>query len=152
MVDCTSTGDRLNVEHGGSLVMKDCRDFDVEAHQCSVGVDGQLQAFLCTFEGSGSCGVWAAGSSTELVDCVICKNGDDGLRVDTGTAMLRGSTISQNPKPGVRRRWRQGHGGEGRGGQATDHFQGEYGGIASSGGIHRHPAGEDRDAIKRFSR
>jgi len=62
----------------------------------------------CTAEENGGSGVtvqWGServAATTELVDCVIHKNGDDGLIAGGGSKVtLRGGAISGNKRDGV---------------------------------------------------
>ena len=114
---------------------------------CAVICFGDLKATRCTFEDNEDIGVFVCGAqaSAELVDCVIRKNGGEQC-----CAAGRHDQREQGARR-ARDRW-QGHGGEGRGGQAADRLQGQHGARLVHGEImerrkrrrdHRHPAGED---------
>jgi len=102
MTKCTSTGEYINVYEGASLVMEDSRVYS--NRHFGVVSYGDLKATRCTFEDSGNVGVFVSGhhNSVQLVDCVIRKNGWDGVNVFQGKATLRGGTVSENKGYGVR--------------------------------------------------
>ena len=104
MVKCTSTGERILVPVGASLVMEDCRVFGSES--VGVDVDGEVRATRCVVEENGAHGLFIYGTGgkglAELVDCVIRKNGSNGLLAIASKVVLRGGTISGNMGHGVR--------------------------------------------------
>ena len=99
MIRCTSTGEGIYVEEGASLVIEDSRVIC-----CGSGVDckGKVKLTRCTIEENREIGVSVSGGSAELVDCVIRKNGEDGVVADEGANVrLRRGTVSGNAIDGV---------------------------------------------------
>jgi len=132
-----------------------CKICKVGRFDCSgngVQCRGDVKATRCTFKDNSGSGVIVTGAraSGELVDCVIRKNENHGVFVQLNRkAVLRGGTVSEKrTRCACIRRRRQGHGDEGRGGQAAVRLQGQRG--ARLGRVrhgqrdHRHPAGEDQ--------
>ena len=62
-----------------------------------------LKATRCTFEVNQQTGVFISGehATAELVDCVIRRNGGDGLWTYQGKLTLRGGTVRENKGCGV---------------------------------------------------
>ena len=101
MTKCTSIGEYIHVEAGASLVMEDSRVFGSSDY--GVICHSDMKLTRGTIEGHGAVGVLMMGehASGELSDCVVHKNGSNGVQVQTGKVMLRGGTITENKEHGV---------------------------------------------------
>jgi len=95
--DCRTWGNLL-LAHIGFVIRHVDHVARVPPLHRFAGTVSDLKATYCTAEDSGSSGVELRGeqASAELVDCVIRKNEDQGVRVYGGKLMLRGGKISEN--------------------------------------------------------
>ena len=85
---------------GASLVMEDCRTFGCIGH--GVCCNGKLEATRCMFENNGNDGVCVNGGEAMLVDCVVCNNERSGVYVvNDSKHVLTAGTISGNKRHGV---------------------------------------------------
>ena len=97
MEKCTSTGQRIYVGRGASLVMVDCRFF---GSGLGVHCVGKLVVTRCKIEDSKSDGEFVEGGEAKLVESVMRNNGGNGMNANS-RAILEGGTISGNKQHGV---------------------------------------------------
>jgi len=105
MENCTAAAEEIDVAHGWSLVMEDCR----VSGSGGRGVDcrGKLEATRCIIEGSGSDGVHVNGKDgwdgwdVQLVECTFENNARNVVYVEEGKVKLVECVVRNNGGDGL---------------------------------------------------